>query len=105
MESKLSMEACKVKTGSVGIKHFFPQLWLHIRITWRTSGALDVLPPPSANQTGISGNRIKASVFFFKFPQVIPACLCQSKAHRLSTKQLRPRQDLRPKVFKNNLNG
>ena len=55
MESKLSMEACEIKTGSVGIKHFFPQLWLHIRITWRTSGTLDVLPAPLANQMGICG--------------------------------------------------
>ena len=65
MESKLSMQVCEIKTGSVGIKHFFPQLWLHIRITWRTSGTLDVLPEPLANQMGISGSRIKASSFFF----------------------------------------
>lgn len=31
MESKLSMEVCEIKTGSAGIKHFFPQLWLRIR--------------------------------------------------------------------------
>ena len=62
------MEECEVKTGSLGIKQFFSQLWLHIRIIWRTLGNLDVQPPPSTNQIRPSGSRTKASVVL-QFPR------------------------------------